>query len=60
MMPKSNQINIPILPEGYSTHFSQVNAHWSIWHTEKGSNKPEMMAEGFKTKEEAIEFLLFP
>jgi len=56
----SNKAEEVKLPEGYSTHFSQVNAHWSIWHTEKGSNKPEMMAEGFTTEKEAIEFLLFP
>lgn len=50
----------PTLPEGYEIFFSQVNAKFSIWHTAANAKKPEIMAEGFKTKEEAIKFLLFP
>ncbi len=60
MMPKSNQINMPTLPKGYEIFFSQVNGEWSIWHKESKESKSELMADSFKTKEEAIEFLLFP
>jgi len=59
-MPKSNQINMPTLPEGYEIFFSQVNCEWSIWYKENKESKSELMADSFKTKEEAIEFLLFP
>ena len=55
-------LNKPIeqLPEGYEIYFSQVTSEWSIFHKEPGAVRPELMADGFTTKEEAIEFLLYP
>ncbi len=48
------------IPDNYEIYFSQVNCEWSIWHTSSKKSKPEIMAEGFKTKEDALKYLLFP
>lgn len=48
------------IPKGYEIHFSQVNGDFSIWHKEPEAIRPELMADSFATKEDAIEYLLFP
>lgn len=55
----NNQSNQAI-PKNYDIHFSQVNGDWSIFYTEPGENRAELMADGFTTKEDAIEYLLLP
>ncbi len=50
----------PQIPENYEIFFSPINRCYSIWYAKKGDLKAEMMAEGFKTKEDALEYLLMP
>lgn len=56
----NNQLNAKQLPDNYEIIFSQVNGYWSIFYNEPEAIRAELMADGFPTKEEAIEFLLFP
>jgi hypothetical protein len=57
----NNQLNAKqSLPDNYEIIFSQVNGYWSIFYNEPEAIRAELMADGFPTKEEAIEFLLFP
>ncbi len=46
------------LPEGYETFFNQVTGKWSLWYKEKGATRPDLMADDFITKKEAIDFLM--
>ena len=60
MMPKTNQINMPTLPDNYEIFFSPTRRSWSIFYAEPGAVRADLMADGFTTKEDAIEYLLFP
>lgn len=67
-MSKSIQIsrttNLPddrySLPENYEIYFSQVSASYSIFYAKPEDVQAELMVGGFRTKEDAIEYLLFP
>ena len=55
----NSQFNVK-LPDNYEINFSQVNGDYSIFYAEPGATRAELMADGFETKEDAIQYLLFP
>ena len=46
------------LPDNYEIYFSQVTGLHSIWYAEDGDVRAELIVGGFKTREDAITYLL--